>query len=190
MSYHRVLLPHDTFTKGRAVSTHSPNRRGSYWLPRFPYTRNQRIEKLQTAFHLPEVCRQVYSETALTAYQQSTFIFENHHMTTRNAITHLMAAQRRAIESVQVTPAVLRIHLSKDFLQRHKPLTHKHKLPNLKTIVVPRAALGYLRWWPWISKSIPDPRGDDELQAYIVRKLKAIYSDHVEVEFEDEEGAV
>lgn len=36
---------------------------------------DRKIKKLKTAFHLPEVCRRIYFETATLGYSMNTFVF-------------------------------------------------------------------------------------------------------------------
>jgi hypothetical protein len=56
------------------------------------------------AFHLPEVCRQIYAETVLTSHKANTFICYTHFVTRTNPMARLMAAQRRAIAILEPGP--------------------------------------------------------------------------------------
>jgi len=53
------------------------------------------------AFHLPEVCRQVYAETALTSYKINTFICHDIVVSRTRPMARLVAAQRRAVTTLE-----------------------------------------------------------------------------------------
>lgn len=66
------------------------------------------VNKLPVAFHLSEVCRQVYAETALVPYLHNTFYVLALYLLLRGTVVQrLMVAQRQAIASVQIDPAFL-----------------------------------------------------------------------------------
>ena len=178
------------FCKGRAVSTSSNGPADLSFdniSNSFPYRTDINVTKLPSAFHLPEVCRQIYSETALTAYRHNTFIIEIAHMTSRNSLVRLMAAQRRAIASVILGPNVLCRHLRSDFLTKHKPLTHK--MPNLAIIVITEAALQRVEFMYKNNSMSNIFEKKPALRAHIVQKLQVVYGDGLEVQFEEEHGS-
>ncbi|KAJ8110974.1 hypothetical protein OPT61_g6316 [Boeremia exigua] len=62
------------------------------------YNESQRSRRIIAAFHLPEVCRQIYAETALTSYRENVFLYDYDN---KSMVLALMAAQRRAITTLQ-----------------------------------------------------------------------------------------
>lgn len=54
--------------------------------------------KTPSAFHLPEVCRHIYAETALMSYRGNVFIYDVRHLKPMN---RLLLVQRRAITSIE-----------------------------------------------------------------------------------------
>jgi hypothetical protein len=69
----------------------------------FPWT----AVRKPSAFHLPEVCRQVYVETALTSYKANAFICEMTILSQTQPMRRLMAAQRRAVTTLEPMPRAL-----------------------------------------------------------------------------------
>lgn len=135
-----VRLPHITGATGSAVRAQFTQRIN--WINMNFYKKLEYV-KLPAAFHLPEVCRQIYSETALTSYQQNTFIYASHHLSSASSMTRLIVAQRRAITSIKISPNALYQHLKGLYGRPRKSITSK--LPNLKTILVTRHALRFTR---------------------------------------------
>lgn len=95
------------------------------------------------AFRLPEVSRQIYSETVLTAYSENTFIYDTAHWTYRNATTRLMIAQRRAIVSIEPDPQTFSTMV---LPSRHHGNVWRKRLPNVRTIFVTALALKKCSW--------------------------------------------
>ncbi|KAJ4382930.1 beta transducin [Didymella sp. IMI 355093] len=107
------------------------------------------ITKLRAAFHLPEVCRQVYSETVLTSYRENVFLCDSVYPATKTSFGRLKAAQRKAITAVEFNPWVLYSHVA--LISTIQPVTST--LPNMKVISVSSVALkcGYGKnWWAYM----------------------------------------
>lgn len=138
--------------------------------------------QVPAAFHLPEVCRQIYFEAALTSYRQNMFALNSGHLSTKNSITRLMAAQRRAIRSVLFTPGLLYEHLDKHFLTWYKSMTHT--LPNLKNICVPRSTLLDTKLIFYDYRSTLASNYEKVDQALILKRLKSVYGDEINIQFE------
>ena len=84
---------------------------------------NRRAVRSRSAFHLPEVCRQIYSETAVALYQGNVFVadadFVQSFYTARgDPISRLLPAQKKAITVLQLTCDSLRL------LLRHAVMFH------------------------------------------------------------------
>jgi hypothetical protein len=55
-----------------------------------------------SAFHLPEVCRQIYAEVGTLAYSTNTFLVRFNSAFSMHWVKHLIPAQRDAITSVEL----------------------------------------------------------------------------------------
>jgi hypothetical protein len=86
------------------------------------------------AFHLPEVCRQVYIETSTLAYSSNIFLVGDESLLCKSWATKMiLLAQRDAISRVELKPCLLGERLLKDYepiypLRRRgfRNLTHIH----------------------------------------------------------------
>jgi hypothetical protein len=64
------------------------------------------------AFHLPEVCRQIYIETALLSYSSNIFLVDSDSLLCKSwASKEILLAQRDAIARVELGPDILRTQL-------------------------------------------------------------------------------
>ncbi|KAJ8110972.1 hypothetical protein OPT61_g6314 [Boeremia exigua] len=173
-----IAFPNRNHAKGCAVMCETRADAG-FCCPRshsnyiYPTMRLQ----VEAAFHLPEVCRQIYAETALTAYQQNTFIFK------AGSMACLTAAQRRAITKVQINIGRLHCHMEHDFLQRWNPITHL--LPNASCILVTGSALGYLKRHRACFEGTSGREDQVTMQAWVSQNLRNIYGDKMKVVFEE-----
>lgn len=113
------------------------------------FTGNARqYENVTSAFRLPEVCRQVYSETSLMAYSQSTFTFDFDSLRLCHHLKELKPAQKQAITSIELDPLAVHRYtvLNYEFYDFDvlgsfwKPLK-KMYFPNLKKIIINQLAL-------------------------------------------------
>ncbi|KAF1360417.1 hypothetical protein EJ07DRAFT_154871 [Lizonia empirigonia] len=96
------------------------------------------VTRVPLAFRLPEVCRQIYSETALTAYRENTFVFDETHWPYKNAKTQLIAAQRRAITSIEPDPLTF---VDMMLLSGYREEIRLKRLPNVETVFVTSRAM-------------------------------------------------
>jgi hypothetical protein len=147
-----------------------------------PFPRHQEM-KVPSAFHLPEVCRQVYSETAILGYSSNTLLLPRQHSFPRNWATGLLPAYRRAITRVEPEPRYLC-----ELVGGHKGLRPIKTLglPGLITIVVSRMALSYVSSYyrDYESDEDEEDETDEEWQQWIKEMIKKSHGDDIEVVFE------
>jgi hypothetical protein len=74
-----------------------------YWYAEH-YFREVRT-KQPLAFRLPEVSRQIYSETAVLTYTVNTFVLDDGMANYTNWASRLLPAQRNAVVSIELCPA-------------------------------------------------------------------------------------
>jgi hypothetical protein len=163
------------------------------WMSQHHYVKERR-HKVLLAFHLPEVCRQLYAETAVLAYTLNTFIVDSHFLDYNTWASKLMPAQRNSIKYVVA---------SQDFFSHHASDQHtlslKHRahgpLRNLCHIRIRRDARNQFlgdRSVAYLSnQDLTQDQTQEQWKAWTVRKLKEIEGEEVEVEFEaDEQSAI
>lgn len=100
-------------------------------------------KKDHSAFHLPKLCRQIYSETASLVYSQSMFTFGSEYYLFWNDITRLRPFQKEAVQSIKLSLSALwscsndrrRSQFSTLTFLEYKPFK-KTFFPNLKRIIV------------------------------------------------------
>lgn len=134
------------------------------------------IKLLPASFHLPEVCRQIYSEAALTAYHQNVFLFNGPLEERYGLFDCLMEVQREAIQSVEIGATHLFWTIrSYEFAE---PMTDI--LPNLEHILVSARALEYT------CCGMPTLRNKviEEVQTVVMQRLREVYGDNIKIEFE------
>lgn len=181
-----MLLP-DKTGKGGAVryvqDRDVPPRQLRYLPDRF-----RQFTKIPSAFHLPETCRQIYSETALSAYSHSTFTFGIEFLNYHNGITRLKAVQRRAIKSVEPSPNATPHCFGTDS-RFSKPLKRTY-FPNLSTFVVGRLAFEFVQRGA-VEEILSHndvsqfPKSQAEWRAWITQKIKEKEGGDIEVVFKD-----
>jgi hypothetical protein len=89
--------------------------------------------KQPSAFHRPEVCRQVYSETATLAYKLNMFILGASQVLSPNWATMLLPAQREAITRIEPEPRYLMLLVDMYATRTH---LRGQTQPSLRTIIV------------------------------------------------------
>lgn len=149
--------------------------------------------KIPSAFHLPETCRQIYSETALSAYSHSTFTFGREFLNSRNGITRLKAVQRKAIKSVELSPDATAHCVETKDLRFIKPLKRTY-FPNLGTFVVGRLAFELVQRWGVegmlsFNGANQLPKSQAEWKTCITQKFKEEEGDDIEVVFKDPDSS-
>src|SRR5690242_12349472 len=145
---------------------------------------SQPFIKVTAAFHLPEVCRQIYAETVLTAYRQNTFVFGVRHTFPNDTFKRLMIAQRRAITKIQIECDYLFWHMvdANVHLKYHKRVTDR--LPNISTIVVTEAVLRGIKLIFSDRPGTGNFRNEGMWHAWISQKFEKIYGNGIKVAFE------
>lgn len=100
------------------------------------------ISRRSAAFHLPEVCRQIYAEAALLSYTQNNFVCYGYPVGRNHPAARLMAAQRRAITSIQPTPRLVHdmMAIGKRILEGIRKVW-----PNVQKILLTSDAFTYVR---------------------------------------------
>jgi len=147
--------------------------------------KKRQCEKIASAFHLPEVCRKIYSETALVAYSQSTFTFGLEYLNSRNCLTLLKPVQRRAITSIELDPEVLNHYVDdipRNMLSDRTRLNRKPFkatfFPNLKRLIISRLTFEYT----WKDKKY---MLQADYKEWITRALQRREGRDIKVEFKD-----
>ena len=108
----------------------------------------RQCEITSSAFRLPEVCRQVYSETNLMAYSRSTFTFDFCSLRHCHDLKDLKPVQKRAITSIELDPIAVKRYtwLNGNFdsidllVWWYRPLKEMF-FPNLQRIIINKLAL-------------------------------------------------
>lgn len=98
---------------------------------------NFTFTKLPAAFHLPEVCRQIYSEANLTAYRKSIFLYNFEKTREEDPITRPKEPRRLAMRRIHLAPYVLYCRIGILCSSQQAPA---EVVPNVKTISL--SALG------------------------------------------------
>jgi hypothetical protein len=138
------------------------------------------------AFHLPEVCRQIYIETATLAYSSNIFLVDSDSLSCQNwARKKISLAQRDAIVRVEMdygalfkqlfgVPASLRLRGFRNLTHIHVPLRMQHE-----------QVLKHLSIYP----ALYDLDLAEEYPTICEAKLKEIDGSDIEVVFEDDDAA-
>lgn len=140
-----------------------------------------KLTKQPAAFHLPEVCRQVYAETALTAYEQNVFLCDIQFLS-HSVMARLTATQRKAIRSVELAPYLF-YDLVKGHQTRFESVTLR--LPNIKIISLSNVATESAK--TLYNREVKTAAKDKTaLRAWVREKVAARYGCELEVQFEGE----
>lgn len=136
---------------------------------------HRRYERVASAFHLPEVCRQIYSETALLAYRLSPFTFENMYGEHVSSVRRLKLVQKKAICSIEFSVQALEFCLrSKIYDEDKQCKPFKRVFPNLERIIISERIrhyahtvwacakpLQYVDHADWFTKTLQRQEGSD-----------------------------
>lgn len=137
-----------------------------------------------SAFHLPEVCRQIYAETALTSYRENIFLCDSLSISRTSHMSRLIVAQRRAITTVEFHPRVLWyiIDLEEDKLPRRITTV----LPNVRSFSITKLAMEYVRLRRMRNRREPrESWSQEQWRAWVTARLKQWWKiDGVEAVFE------
>jgi hypothetical protein len=139
------------------------------------YPRDSTTKRV-SAFHLPEVCRQIYSETAVLGCKLNTFVITTSHLNYKNWAIGLLPVYRRAIQSIEPDTEYLAT-LVDGFA---RPLKLR-VFPGLTTIIVSDIALDcllhkYKRKYPGYTT--------DDWKSLVERKIHENHGQDLEVIFE------
>jgi hypothetical protein len=132
--------------------------------------------RLPSAFHLPEVSRQIYAETATLGYKLNRFIVSIEHLNYKNCATGLLPAYRKAIIQIEPDPEYLQYLAN----PRCRPLKLR-TFPGLSSIIISDAAMTYIA-----IRRRPGPR--QELRDWIEAAIRTNHGDDIEVIFEEDEA--
>jgi hypothetical protein len=136
------------------------------------------------AFHLPEVCRQVYSETTMLAYKHNIFILDKlwYQYWIDPWTNQLLPVQRRAITAVVPTTSFFLSYLLGNRLLRDI-------LPNLKCVEFTTgifwSAVYYMDRYRVASKAYRF-YSSEAMQEWIIETIQIREGDDIEVKFEKE----
>jgi hypothetical protein len=135
-----------------------------------------------TAFHLPEVCRQIYFETAILAYKLNTFIIDLYIDGNREIMKALLPAQRDAVASVVPESIFFEIYVT------NKPIQSlRTTFPNLKRIEVPSGSLELIGSFQRYSDPAKRTWTREQWSSWVVEGVKEKEGNDIEVVFEDDE---
>ncbi|KAH7069369.1 hypothetical protein FB567DRAFT_598974 [Paraphoma chrysanthemicola] len=174
--YHLDEVTHSKTEKSRWVKT----------VGRAYYSPKDKMPQ-PTAFHLPEVCRQIYSETATLAYNLNTFILEFDIGGNKDLIKNLLPAQKNAIRSVMPQSIFFERYVAYKDSDVHKN-TFRATLPHLRRVEVPEDALSLITTF---NGSTIDPARSWTLemwQKWVDEQVKKKEGDDIEVVFENYDG--
>lgn len=160
-----------TFTKADMKQRADPDYRWDNFTQSWPV-------KKRSAFHLPGVCRQIYSETALLLYSHNTFVFLHEHFDNHSPFMDLLAAQREAVTAVELSPIALMVHFA---CGNSRPLRQMH-LPNLKRLHVSKDAVQH------VDAIVSNHRGSpftQECKPWIETRLRFFEGEDLHVVFEE-----
>jgi hypothetical protein len=135
------------------------------------------------AFHLPEVSRQVYSETATLGYKLNTFIIDFDMAGNKEHMEALLPGQREAI-----TTLMPETHFFEAYVQDlyRKPLIQM--FPNLNRIEVPGDALRLILMFD--RSIVAGSRTSKEWETFFAQKIKEKEGGRVQVTFHEEQDQV
>ena len=137
-----------------------------------------------SGFRLPEVCRQIYSETSLVAYSQSTFEYGLEDMCRFNGLTRLMPVQRREITSIEMSPDVTHRRYIWCTTGGSSWSIRETYCPNLCRIIIGRLALEILeaQKYDYRYRALPTDK-----KAWLIDVIKYKEGSDIEVELKDED---
>lgn len=149
----------------------------------------RRPVRVASAFQLPRVCRQIYSETALRSYRDNTFFLHSTIASEYGSFERLMAAQRRAITTVELRSDILYATTWCGFTGLRDILGVQTILPSVRTLVLSKLAVRYIELD--YKNYQPDrlfaryQRTEEEWKALIVHELRISVAASIEIRFED-----
>jgi hypothetical protein len=148
-----------------------------------------RIREMSSAFCLPQVCRQIYSETAFLAFSSSTFVIDSDYLNQNTGILRLKPARRRAITSIEPQCEALDLSVTKMMHWRSKLPYAMHKpfkqtfFPNLETIVIGKLAFEYVQ--QMMSRERGLNLSENEWKQWLTQALKQREGEEIQVVFKD-----
>ncbi|KAF2118563.1 hypothetical protein BDV96DRAFT_390467 [Lophiotrema nucula] len=138
----------------------------------------------QSIFCLPQVCRQVYAETATLAYARSKFTFPaDCYQTLCGFSSHLNTAQRKSIACVQPGSCTFEIYYSERY-GHYYGCEFRYLFPGLRTMIVSQGAMGQVK--AMNRYHMDRELRDHEWQEWILTKIWEIDGVHLKVEFSPE----
>jgi hypothetical protein len=162
--------------KGGAV--HTANVRPH---PDFPI----RSYRVAAAFHLPEVSRQIYSETAMLTYTSNTFAvtyytIRNFGRSKKSWPASLLLAHQRAVRTVILTWD----HIW-DCMQCFSWVNPIRKgFPNVEKIIITATGVEYVRELEWETEDPEQEMTREQWQHRIAGSLRNVHGDDIKIEFE------
>jgi hypothetical protein len=163
------------------------------------------LQSVPLAFRLPEVCRQIYSEAALTSYKEN--VFRLYDSGCLSKLLQLNTAQRNAITALEASPGFLAdlvesydgliylefeedIDLFKKLMVKDFTVdTISGGLPNFRKFVVTDLAMRNARrcyeWdWEWEDDGEEIIETDEQLKAWVLDHFSALTDKGVKIVFE------
>jgi hypothetical protein len=164
---------------------------------------------LPLAFRLPEVCRQIYSEAALTSYKENVFRLYNFRCMSK--LLELNEAQRNAITALEASPSFLAelvesyddnmyLEFEEDIELFRKLMVKEFTtdtvsggLPNFRRFFVTNLAMRHARrcyegGWEWEEEDEEERGGviesEEQLKAWVLDHFASLTVKGVEIVFE------
>jgi len=132
-----------------------------------------------SAFHLPEVCRQIYSETAVLAYKLNIFVVGfGIGRSNSKWVKSLLPAQRNAITAIAPTDSFL-----DDYICGGYGKTLNETFPALKFIEVTGDALSRIMCFGTACMGTENLDTPEKWQEWIMERIKKTEGDDIEFEF-------
>ncbi|KAH6638258.1 hypothetical protein C7974DRAFT_470996 [Boeremia exigua] len=146
----------------------------------------QNFTRMSSAFHLPEVCRQIYSETVLTSYRENIFVWDFSMFSNKRPMSQLMPVQRRSIQTLQ--PDRRALHWMMDRGRKLFGNNMLKVLPNLRTLRIDSFALKYVQLF-FITHHLDEKQmrlwNQEEWQDNVAKQLASLTEAGVKILFED-----
>ncbi|KAF3001952.1 hypothetical protein E8E13_007211 [Curvularia kusanoi] len=147
-------------------------------------------ENVSSAFSLPRVCRQVYSETALTAYRECVFVLDKP-SDLRTIEETFLKVQRNAIVALDLHHMIVDVAILPPPLIVWVKTSVRRVLPNLRRLHVTDFELCCIhercvrRFGDWMSKEDKELHEAKDKQAWFLRWYTGILESGIEIVFQD-----
>jgi hypothetical protein len=137
---------------------------------------------IPSAFHLPEVSRQIYAETATLGYKLNSFIASRGHPSYRNWATGLLPAYRKAIRQIEPDAQYLLVLINPVSMSPKLKSLQLRIFPALSSVIISDTAMRYITFR---NERNIEVRPKQELKNWIKAAIRMKYGADIEVVFEE-----